>query len=574
VHKVINQFMFTYQNVARGLVANHADLLFKEIGWEVKSQAFLVGIRAPDRPGPNSVCLEPEEGKWPFTPFANLAVAVETAIPTHALQKLCFDDRTAMRRKPENIRRTVVTEQVQRVVADLDSTGDTTSFVTGARRVNDYYVVAILQIPTADLSALPTFRPATDQELSQADNFVLACIRQILGQAWDMLGTEEPGMTRLHQSLHARDQARRAASDLLMSVPAMTRGRWQGPDLFTVFNDISTQLYERQASFGRLLLVDPTSKEIEYVLKLAAPVPLREVRWSRKLVQLASGDAKLICNGESIFGVGRWSSDLASVFEVDFSAQRTWTLRQGRRDFLRSHFGDPKLPKGAISEERFLENYRMHFPEASPSAGRALWQALQGLEQLDRGSLLIVSEDAATEAERLKDQGTVIEPVLLTTGLLESASRIDGAILADPEGQCHAIGVIVDGTANTLGSPSRGGRYNAALRYALVSAPNRMALILSEDRTLDIIPLYMKRVSRRAVEMMVGQLEIATLDNTHEPLSFLEAHRFYLEEQQCERVNKALARIYGEPRQWNLLVIEPDPFVANPATGPIYWLDE
>src|SRR6185437_16643474 len=136
--------MFTYQNVARGLVANHAELLFKEIGWEVKSQAFLVGIRAPDRPGPNSVCLEPEEGKWPFTPFANLAVAVETAIPTHALQKLCFDDRTAMRRKPENIRRTVVTEQVQRVVADLDSTGDTTSLVTGARRVNDYYVVAIL----------------------------------------------------------------------------------------------------------------------------------------------------------------------------------------------------------------------------------------------------------------------------------------------------------------------------------------------------------------------------------------------------------------------------------------------
>jgi hypothetical protein len=572
--KVIQQFMWTYQNVLRDLVAVHADLLFKEIGWEVKSQAFLVGVRAPDRPGPNRVCLEPEDGKWSFAKFADLDAAVAASIPKHDLQNLIFDDKTAMREKPENIRCTVVSEEVQRIVANLDTLDDTASFVSQARRVDDYHVVAVLQIPKADLTDLPGLSPARHQGFPLTTHFAHSCIRQILGQAWDLLGTREPGRTRINQSLYPREHARRAASDFLNTVTIMTAGRWQGMDLFTALNDVSTVMYERQESFGRLLLVDPASEEIEYVLKLATPVPLREVRWSRKLIQLSCGDTKLICNGELIFGVGRWTSDQKPVFEVDFFAQRSWTLRRGTQEFLRSNFGDPKIPKAIISQERFLENYGMLFPQASQTASRALWQALRDLEGINHGSLLVVSEDAASEALRLKDQGTVIESTLLTASLLESASRIDGAILVDPEGWCHAIGVIVDGSANSLGSPSRGGRYNAALRYVLVSSPSRMAIVLSDDYTLDVIPLLLKRVSRRAVERMIDQLEVATLDTYHEPRSFLEAHRFYLDVEQCGRVNTAVARIHSEPRKWNTLVINTDPFKPHPGMEPIYWLDE
>jgi len=571
--KTIKQFMWAYQHVLRGTVAVHADLLFREIGWDVKSQAFLVGVRAPDRPGQNTVCLEPEDGKWPFAPFADLVAAVEAAVPKHDMQNLFFGDDAAMREKPENVHCTVVSEQVQRVVSRLDALGDTASFVSQARRVHDYYVAAVLQVPKTDLSELPALSTARSEGYSGPPNFVDACIRQILGQAWDLLGAREPGHTRTNELLYAREQARRAASDLLFTVTMMTAGRWEGVDLFTALNDISTLMYERQESLGRLLLVDPASRDIEYVLKLAAPVPLREVRWSRKLIQLASGDAKLICNGESIFGVGCWTSNPGSVFEVDFFAQRSWTLRRGSQEFIRTHFGDPKIPKGPISEGRFLENYEMLFPQASPTASRALWQALKGLEGLDHGSLLVVSEDAATEAVRLKDQGTVIEPTLLTASILESASRIDGAILVDPEGRCHSIGVIVDGSANEFGSPSRGGRYNAALRYALVSDRSRMAIVLSDDRTLDVIPLLPKRVSRSAVLGMIDQLEAATFENHYEPRNFLEAHRFYLDGEQCERVNRALARIHSEPREWNAIVITSDTFEPHPAMEPMYLLD-
>src|SRR5690348_8637855 len=77
----------------------------------------------------------------------------------------------------------------------------------------------------------------------------------------------------------------------------------------------------------------------------------------------------------------------------------------------------------------------------------------------------------------------------------------------------HAIGVIVDGSANQLGSPS-------------------------------------------------------------EPRNFLEAHRFYLDEEQCGRVNRALARIHSDPREWNRIVVESASFAPHPAMQPIHWLDD
>ena len=569
----VKQFMWAYQHVLRGTVVVHAELLFKEIGWEVKPQAFLVGVRAPDQPGENLVCIEPENGKWPFAPFEDLHAAVATAVPKHRMQTLFYDDQAAMREKPENIHCLVVSEQVQRVVGSLDAVSNSASFVSRARRVDAYYVVAVLQVPRDTLMDFPTISLDTN-DFSCTTSFLHCGIQQILGQVWDLLGTREPGHSRIDQYLNPIEHARRAAAQFLYLVATTTAKPWEGQNLFTALNDISTVMYEKQAPLGHLLLVNPSSPHVEYVLKLLTPVPLREVRWSRKLIQLACGDVKLICDGESIFGVGRWITDMTSVFEVEFLAQRSWTLRRGTREFLRSHFGDPKLPRGPISKDRFLETYSMHFPHASSPAGDQLWKAVKTLDDLDHGSLLIVAEDAATEALRLNDQGTVIDPTSLTTTLLESASRIDGAILADPEGRCHAVGVIVDGSAMELGSPSRGGRYNAALRYVLASSASRMAIVLSDDRTLDVIPLLPKRVSRNAVESAIDELESATFENYHEPRNFLETHRFYLNQEHCDRINRALARIHSEPRKRNTIVITSAPFEPDPAMEPRYWLDE
>jgi hypothetical protein len=58
-----------------------------------------------------------------------------------------------------------------------------------------------------------------------------------------------------------------------------------------------------------------------------------------------------------------------------------------------------------------------------------------------------VARAKALEAARLSAQATLIEPALLSPELLRQATGIDGAVLFDPDGTCHALGVILDGTA-------------------------------------------------------------------------------------------------------------------------------
>lgn len=82
-----------------------------------------------------------------------------------------------------------------------------------------------------------------------------------------------------------------------------------------------------------------------------------------------------------------------------------------------------------------------------------------------------------------------ITPVLVTPELLARASRIDGGLLLDPAGHCCAIGVVLDGEASDDCQPSRGARYNSAVRYVHGSPSRRMAIVYSDDQTLDVVPL-------------------------------------------------------------------------------------
>ncbi|MCE2482358.1 MAG: hypothetical protein J4F33_05610, partial [Alphaproteobacteria bacterium] len=58
-------------------------------------------------------------------------------------------------------------------------------------------------------------------------------------------------------------------------------------------------------------------------------------------------------------------------------------------------------------------------------------------------------------------------------------------------GACHAIGVILDGVASSECTPSRGARYNSGIRYIDSSSNLRLAVIVSDDRTVDVITIQL-----------------------------------------------------------------------------------
>ena len=65
---------------------------------------------------------------------------------------------------------------------------------------------------------------------------------------------------------------------------------------------------------------------------------------------------------------------------------------------------------------------------------------------------------------------------------------VDGAILVDPTGTCHAVGVILDGYASGKGDSSRGARFNSAVRYHETQSGECLVIIVSEDGMIDLIP--------------------------------------------------------------------------------------
>ena len=156
--------------------------------------------------------------------------------------------------------------------------------------------------------------------------------------------------------------------------------------------------------------------------------------------------------------------------------------------------------------------------------------------------------------------------------LARKLSEIDGALLCDPEGKCHAVGVILDGTASALGDRGRGSRFNSALRYVGSSQRSTAAMVVSEDGGLDLLPPLRPALSRNALTSKLAELERLALSPSTPPdrdrevnvIDWIEKHAFYLDESQCESVNRWIAtcedRVFADSDlRIGRQQLEPDP---------------
>jgi hypothetical protein len=134
------------------------------------------------------------------------------------------------------------------------------------------------------------------------------------------------------------------------------------------------------------------------------------------------------------------------------------------------------------------------------------------------------------------------------------------------------VGVILDGPASSECTPSRGSRFNSGLRYVSASEVPRLAIVVSVDRTVDIIPMLRPQIERDEIEQNIVALEKATLDDYHKPRNWLDEHRFYLNADQCRRVNLALDRIEALPRDVGEIVVVTNRFEPDPDMNDGYFL--
>lgn len=232
-----------------------------------------------------------------------------------------------------------------------------------------------------------------------------------------------------------------------------------------------------------------------------------KIRYIRKMVELCKDGKYLLTWFDKVENrsVDRGKNDLVDLFGIvdqewleqnrytryiSFEGYGEWNLNeQGEMLLLytkgnyyfskqsREKTWEKELQDKEIVEEEFLEKFK---------------KIIEKLSEQEHGTSMIILEedDIKEEVKRLCKEcgrGTQIHGVLNLEkeGLdfLKGLTSLDGALLVDKSGNCHAFGVILDGEAKKQGNPAKGARHNSALTY-INAKPGRSAVVVSEDKTI------------------------------------------------------------------------------------------
>ena len=147
----------------------------------------------------------------------------------------------------------------------------------------------------------------------------------------------------------------------------------------------------------------------------------------------------------------------------------------------------------------------------------------------------------------------------------------------------HAIGVILDGVATEIGDPSRGSRYNSAVRYLETSEIATLFILVSEDGMINVLPDLRRRISRRELQDLIvnlrGEAEkvgekdfnIEKFNNFYERLKSLN---FYLSSEQCDAINELRRSVDDRPQDVYAVRIIRSDLQPDPDMNDSYFLDE
>ncbi|WP_440455190.1 hypothetical protein [Psychrobacter sp. ASPA161_9] len=551
MRKTIKYFMWGYQEHFRFSLKYDTEKVLEKIGlYDVDFEVLLVGALASNSENNYPICIEPEDEKWDLKIFSGLIEDIGIEIENHPLKNMFYsNDEQATRDKPENIRRESVSIAVKKALLQYDEDNDLESYVGLSTLVEGYYVVPIIQITKEVFRKHPKLDKKTlrNRNLSQgSSNLVDAVLKILLSNASKLLKTENPG--RGLSNIKVREVVRSAADSFLYTPSIAIYEKYSFTNLFETLNLISSLFYEGVHSLGKIIISNPEHASIVFSLEFQDPVPISKTRWVRKVLEMSSEKFSLIADNEFIYGLGSLIADYdfsdQNIFIVEFLDHYYWQISCGDIILLQSHYNEPRLYAGNGQEELLFDNLNRLYPYTTHTEKQNILNLVLTLTNLNRGSMLVIAEDAESEVKRLAKLGTPIKPILLTPDLLEQVSGIDGTVIIDPKGICFGIGIILDGDAMPECTPSRGSRYNSGVRYVYPTEnKKRLAVIVSDDKTVDIVPRLRSMIRLSEIEHNISLLEHATLEDFNQPRNWIDDNRFYFNEEQCIRVNAALDKI-------------------------------
>lgn len=540
--KSITLFMWGFQGSFRRSVEMGLEQSLRVLGIAAEPTVFLIGLLA-EGGSRHPLCLEPEDGPIVPADFDGLDEKATELYEQDPDSKLHFSSRWHHEMRHREMRHRAYGTAISEV---LEEKLGLRFFVGLPTLVEEHFVFTAVGLPEETLDAAPQLRsgialdryPVTQSLLRGAIDETLRLSSRALHDPTAGSGIslgEDPA------------DVAKAAGNALVRSATMLSGYEMPSELFDGLNRVATMRYERRVGNGSLILADAGSEHVIRSVTLREPVPIRETRTLRKLLEISSlrGES-LLTDGNEAYGFGRqgekYPEASESVFKVVVSGDGVWELRHSEVRLVTVRFGAPQLPEQPLGRDWLDEVCSRVFQECDTGA---LWALARSARNAEHGTMLVISEGAADEATRLKSQALTIEPARLAEEFVGNVTGIDGAVLVDPFGICHAMGVILDGTASSEGDRSRGARYNSAVKY-LASAGKEtptVILLVSEDGMINLLPDLRPRMRRVDRDTMLAELRnAAAIQPVHAERFYkayrrVEANAFYLSPEQIEEVN-------------------------------------
>lgn len=539
--RTIDQFMWGYQPHFRIELEVLAKQVLETADVKVEPRAILVGFAQAGTSVRHDICVEPESGSVQPSHLSGALDRAEEIFDGDPEREIFHSDPKVRRIRTNWLVRRSRARALEEAIATSGVFAGSTVRAGTGWDVGDYHVHPCIVIDEAVFKGIPKLVGEDVNRWPAPSSFLGRCVDLVLAEAGAALQLPAPG---------EGDSIRRSFRDILHSAASafcdgvMYRtGNYDLSHLFEALNSISAQTYEGGRSRGRLLLVAPEHDLATVHTWFRRRIALDSHRAVRKLLETTDRDSALLVHTGGVYGMGSVvPGNDQDAFEVELVAHATWELRRQEEALLRVTYGKPAVPRPVLDVHLIVDSLERVL--GSDADVRALLELARGASLARTGSTLVISKGAPTEADRLAGQATPIDPIPLTPELLERYMKVDGAVLVDSRGVCHAFGVILDGPTGRGGDPARGSRYNSAVRYQAADdrAPT-VVFVTSEDGDISIVPTPRPRIRRQVVLDALTSLAEA-FASPEEPARFAEAFEhvrrlgFYLSPDQCDWVNE------------------------------------
>ncbi|MEM9507102.1 MAG: hypothetical protein AAGA16_05360 [Cyanobacteria bacterium P01_E01_bin.35] len=488
-------YMWRWQHRFQAEIASLLKNIFQILELPIVSNTFVIGIPSNNQKV-EQICFQPEQSG--FTPNELKEVF---AIANHNFdrdpEQFFFMEAAHLNQAhKKSLYPKAIREAVNSILKDYDRQQQQISFCSFPVQKNEHWILTLIQLKQHDFDSQYRLAKETHELNSMQSQriercFLEALIYQVLEAS--QLELQKPSAGNTLSLGNPERVIEDAAASLLKSVEVHIN-QWNKVDLLSFANAIAAERYEGAASEGRLIICPTNHPDISSKVKLQTPIKIYNYRGIRKLLEVSSPKMALLCDIESVWGLGipldTYQPSLENLFEIRFAEYHTWELLHADNIMLRVKYRQPRLPRARFDQRLFCDRVSQMF-SINQATAKILIIAVEAAVAQRHGTMLVITPEAEAETKRLAAQSTVIEPVIASRDIISHLSSIDGAILISPTGIIHSFGVILDGIASENGNPTRGARYNSAIRY-VDGKRNRnincLALIVSEDGYVDLYP--------------------------------------------------------------------------------------